>query len=305
MATPISKMIAAASIVGTEQIELAKLSTTVMITASTISAAASDNSYNDSGSGFVSAGFAEGDNVQVVGFTGNTINNVYSSKITSLAAGKMITDSGVLVDDAAGESVTITKWETYRTAIPSVGQDIVVGTLAALLALDIGGRYDGELKIVAESTTDAADFYIAIFRSGDQSSNVTNDPYNFLGPDDDSDGSSGAWEMSRTVPQWPQINIVSGTTDTLALTDLHSWGEYTNASGCAITLPPESSVKWPPGAEIHGASTQDTCTFVEGSGVTILIPSGYELETITDTAWTLKKVGTNTWRLIGALVETS
>lgn len=180
-----------------------------------------------------------------------------------------------------------------------------VATEAALTALDLSALSDGDTYEVAEVSTDSADGYKTIFRSGDQSSNVTNDPYNWKGPDDDSDGSSGAWQVSRPVPQWPQINTVTGTTDTLALTDLHQWNEYTNASGCAITVPPESSVAWPDGAEIHGASTQDTCTFVEGSGVTIRVRSGFELEAVTDTGWTLKKVGTNTWRLIGALVETA
>lgn len=80
------------------------------ITATTISAAASDNSFNDSGSGFVTAGFQVGDKVAVTGFTGNAANNIASGTITSLTAGKMIiggTDGDVIVDDAAGESVTI------------------------------------------------------------------------------------------------------------------------------------------------------------------------------------------------------
>jgi len=79
-------------------------------TATTISAVASDNSFNDSGNGFVTAGFEVGDVVAVSGFTGNVANNIASGVITALTAGKMTiggTDGNVIVDDAAGESVTI------------------------------------------------------------------------------------------------------------------------------------------------------------------------------------------------------
>jgi hypothetical protein len=79
-------------------------------TATTISAAGADNSYNDSGNGFVTAGFEVGDKVTVSGFTGNVANNIAKGVITALTAGKMTiggTDGDVIVDDAAGESVTI------------------------------------------------------------------------------------------------------------------------------------------------------------------------------------------------------
>jgi len=228
----ISQTNQAGSLAGNEQVLVSQLSTTVKIEGTTISAQASDQSFNDSGGGLLSAGFQVDRKVNVIGFTsGGTVNNIYSAKITALTANKMTiggADGAVIVDASAGDTVTITQWVSARADYPP-----------------------------PPSST------------------------------------------------WPQINTVTGTTDTLALTDLHQWSEYTNASGCAITVPPESSVAWPDGAEIHSASTQDTCTFVEGSGVTILVPSGFELETVTDSAWTLKKVGTNTWRLIGYLVETA
>lgn len=119
----ISQLTAAPSLLGSEIVEISKLSTSVTITATTLSAQASDNSYNDSGSGFVAAGFAVGDNVRVQGFTGNTANNIFSGTITALTASKMAiggTDGDVIVDDAAGESVTITKWETRRTSLQEI-----------------------------------------------------------------------------------------------------------------------------------------------------------------------------------------
>lgn len=117
MGKSISQLVEAAALTGSEIVEIAQLSAAVIITATTISAQASDNSYNDSAGGFVSAGFAVGMRVNVTGFTGDTANNIYSGVITSVTAGKITiggTDGDVIVDDAAGESVTITAWESRR-----------------------------------------------------------------------------------------------------------------------------------------------------------------------------------------------
>jgi hypothetical protein len=108
---------------GSELLEVSQLSTSVDITAATISALAADNSLNDSGSGFVAAGFAIGDRVHVEGFTGDVANNIFVGIITALTTAKMTiggTDGDVIVDDAAGESVTISKWETHRTLLDDI-----------------------------------------------------------------------------------------------------------------------------------------------------------------------------------------
>lgn len=105
---------------GSEFLELAQMSLAVAITATTISAQASDNSYNDSAAQFIAEGFAVGNRVNVIGFTGNVVNNIVVGTVTALTAGKMTiggTDGDVIVDDAAGESVTIRKWESRRVAI--------------------------------------------------------------------------------------------------------------------------------------------------------------------------------------------
>lgn len=121
---PISSLPAASAITGAELIEVSQLSTSITITATTISALASDNSYNDSATGFVTAGFLTGDRVKVVGFTGDTANNIFIGTVGSVTAGKMVIDApegDVIVDDAAGESVTITKWTSRRTTSNAVG----------------------------------------------------------------------------------------------------------------------------------------------------------------------------------------
>lgn len=127
MPQKISQMTAAGSLTGDELVEVSVLSTSVTITAATISALASDNSFNDSANGFLAAGFAVGDQVRVQGFTGNVANNIFTGTVTSAAAGKLIiggADGDVIVDDAAGESVTITKWETRRTTAAAMAGSV-------------------------------------------------------------------------------------------------------------------------------------------------------------------------------------
>jgi hypothetical protein len=81
------------------------------ISAITLSAAAADDSFNDSGNGFLTAGFKVGDFIAVSGFTGDPSNNSVF-KIATVTAGKITVTSPTgaavtLVDDAAGETVTI------------------------------------------------------------------------------------------------------------------------------------------------------------------------------------------------------
>jgi hypothetical protein len=122
--TKFSQLSDAGALDGAEVLAISRLSASIQIIGTTLSAQASDNSYNDSANGFVSAGFVVGMSVNVVGFTGNVANNIYSGVITVLTAAKMTiagTDGDVIVDDAAGESVTITAWESVRSTI----QDLI------------------------------------------------------------------------------------------------------------------------------------------------------------------------------------
>lgn len=79
---------------------------TVSITAGTIAAVAAGNVLTDSGNGFVAAGFVAGQRVTVSGFTGTAANNT-TYWIVSVVAGTMALSGNTLVNDAAGESVTV------------------------------------------------------------------------------------------------------------------------------------------------------------------------------------------------------
>lgn len=174
MAKRITDLSVASELTGDEFLELAQPSDTVAITATTISAQAADNSYNDSGNGFVDAGFAEGDRVIVKGFTGDVANNIFVATITALAAGKMTiggTDGDVIVDDAAGEEVTIAKWTSRRATAQDIadlggggggGGVPVVQTEAGSYTLDpddmgnyirLTGAGTKDISIDLESTT--------------------------------------------------------------------------------------------------------------------------------------------------------
>lgn len=126
---------AAGTLDGTEIVEIVQRSATVTITDTTISAAASDNSFNDSGNGFLAAGFAAGDGVQSQGFTGDTANNSDLPVIVSVTAGKMIVSGLTLVDDAAGESVTLTKLETKRSTVAAIAGEFALPPRALTIAV--------------------------------------------------------------------------------------------------------------------------------------------------------------------------
>lgn len=82
---------------------------------------------------FLQRGFKVGQRIMVRGFTGNTANNINSGVITALTASKMTiggTDGDVIVNDAAGESVTICTVDTDATFGGAVEiADYVAGTV--------------------------------------------------------------------------------------------------------------------------------------------------------------------------------
>lgn len=128
MAGRITDLALAATLTGNELLEASQLDTAVDISAATISAVAADNSYNDSATGFITSGFAVGNRINVSGFTGNAANNILVGTITALTAGKMTiggVDGNVIVDDAAGETVVITKWVSRRVPASLLGGGVI------------------------------------------------------------------------------------------------------------------------------------------------------------------------------------
>jgi hypothetical protein len=65
----------------------------------------SDNSINDSASGFVNVGFVAGMRLITTGFTEAANNSTWT--VVSVVAGKMVLKDGTVVTEVAGDSVTI------------------------------------------------------------------------------------------------------------------------------------------------------------------------------------------------------
>ena len=89
------------------------------------------------------------------------------------------------------------------------------------------------------------------------------------------------------------------TARVLALSDAGSYIRMTNGSANTVTVPPESSVAWAADTEISVRQAgAGTTTIVAGAGVTVnassLVSAGQHA------TLTLKKVGVDTWDLMGA-----
>lgn len=95
-------------------------------------------------------------------------------------------------------------------------------------------------------------------------------------------------------------NAQTGTTYTLALTDVAYIVEMNNASANTVTVPPNSSVAFPVGSQLVILQTgSGQTTIAAGSGVTIN-SSGSKLKLTGQwSAATLIKRATNTWVLVG------
>lgn len=155
----LSQMDEASALIGEEQTLISQLSTTVAITAATISAQASDDSLNDSGDGFIAAGFAVDDRVHVSGFTGDPANNFFSGVIATLAAGKMTiagAEGAAIVDDAAGETVTISKWVSVRKPLSGIG-----GSVAFIERVDVSAAATVDIDLPDEFDSFYIEFHLA------------------------------------------------------------------------------------------------------------------------------------------------
>lgn len=99
------------------------------ITATTISAATADHSLNDSGDGFLAAGFVPGMVVSVIG--GASTTNVKNKTIATVTAGKMKftgTSGDTIVTAAAGASITIASVEAAKFGDVREPADYLAGT---------------------------------------------------------------------------------------------------------------------------------------------------------------------------------
>lgn len=89
-------------------------STPVSMSATTISADDTDNSFNDSATGFSTANLLPGMWIRVGGFTTAANNGLF--KVVSVTTAKVVVSGGTLVTEAAGDTVTV-KGSSVRNGI--------------------------------------------------------------------------------------------------------------------------------------------------------------------------------------------
>ena len=112
----------------------------------------------------------------------------------------------------------------------------------------------------------------------------------------------GALETDVTNINELQQNEQTGTTYTLALTDDGKVVEMNNASANTLTVPPNSSVAFPVGAQILVLQTgAGQTTLAAGAGVTINSKDGNLKLSAQWCAATLIKRATDTWVVVGDL----
>jgi hypothetical protein len=103
-------------------IEVAQPSTAVRRSAATISASGADGSFNDSGGGFLTAGFAVGDRVTAEGFD-SAASNLTLGVIAAVTANKMTIaapEGANIVNSPEGPVVTISKWVSRRSLLAAL-----------------------------------------------------------------------------------------------------------------------------------------------------------------------------------------
>jgi len=106
----------------------------------TIAAVNSTSTITDSGNGLWTAGFRAGSIIEITGFTGSTLNNQITRVTSILSTGASMIVEATLVDDEAGEEVTIVEYgqsfdalfkhsviDVYSGAMPSDADQLETG----------------------------------------------------------------------------------------------------------------------------------------------------------------------------------
>ncbi len=104
------------------------------------------------------------------------------------------------------------------------------------------------------------------------------------------------------------ITELQQTTHTLVLANANNYLRCTNTNGCAITVPPNSSVVFDLTTEINirQVTPAGSVSLVAGAGVTLNGVAGFDLATDGQGAtFQIKQVAIDEWDVFGLLAETS
>jgi hypothetical protein len=177
-----------------------------------------------------------------------------------------------------------------RTLLDDADAATMRGTLDLEPGTDVQA-FDAELAAIA-GLTSAADKGIQFTGSGTAATyDLTTAGKALL------DDASAA--VQRATLGFLEVATEAGATFTYALTDAFKYYRFTDATP-QVTVPANGTIAFPVGTELHGIGTTGQVEFIEDTGVTINTP-----ETLFTAkafaAFTLKKVGTNEWDLMGYL----
>ena len=115
--------------------------------------------------------------------------------------------------------------------------------------------------------------------------------------------SRGSEQVSITNILNASRNILSGTSETLVLTDAQETVSIENASAIVLTIPPESSVAFLGGTRIKVMQLGDgQITITAGAGVTVLSLSSLIKMAGKYSVVQLEYLTTDTWLLSGDLI---
>lgn len=137
------------------------------ITAATLSADEDGGDYFilDSGTALLSSGFRPGDTITISGFTGTPANNQITTITKVWSDGSKMQIAGTVVDDGAGETVTITSVaKTFKDIFRNCTIHVYSGTVPADADADEGSGTKlleisvGSVAIVAGTATNGLDF---------------------------------------------------------------------------------------------------------------------------------------------------
>ncbi len=175
-------------------LQSAGFSSLVTNTDSTYSMDDGDNSINDSASQFVVDGFLANQFIELSGFTDPANNGFF--KIVSVAVGKMVLSHGVVVTEAAGDTVTI-----------DMGAQIVNGTTQTSYFIEkVFTDLSNEFVRYLGMTIDTFSLDIA-------GESIVTGSFSFLGAKAESNTATGGDGSNTSVPTTEVFNTVDNVID--------------------------------------------------------------------------------------------
>lgn len=207
----------------------------------------------------------------------NVFSDAEESKLSGIEAGAQVNHAAASQAEAeAGGSTALRSWTAQR-----VWQAIAAWWAASAMKTKLDG-------IAAGATANAtnAELRDRATHTGDQAiSTIT--------------GLQTALDKATFAP----VVTDSTTARTAVLGDAGSYLRFTNGAATAFTIPPQSSVAWPDGAEIHvRRAANANLTLTAGAGVTLTAPAGGTLVQTNAMSVTLKRVAVDVWEVIGQTV---